>query len=215
MDKQQGFSSHYLAKRTAILLVVALWATACIQTPAPRPAATEPQASLQVQAIEPLAAAQAQSPVQLAVPALGLEAPVVPMGWTVTEVNGERTTKWALPADALGWHVNSVGAGAGGRVIVSGQQAVGDALLAPLARGEMSSGQEILLTDSTGRTFVYRITAVSEPIVLANPSAEEEAQAAAYVAPSDQALLTLITGWPDFTTTHRIFAEAELVGQRP
>jgi hypothetical protein len=134
------------------------------------------------------------------------------MGWTVTDVNGQRTTKWALPGDALGWHVNSVGAGAAGRTILSGQQAVGEALLAPLARGEIEAGQELLLTDSDGLTFVYRVTEVSEPIVLADPSAEEQAQAAAYVTPSDEAVLTLITGWPDFTTTHRVFAVAEFVG---
>jgi hypothetical protein len=44
-------------------------------------------------------------------------------------------------------------------------------------------------------------------------SKDELARADAYIAPSQQAKLTLITGWPDFTTTHRVFAVAEFVGK--
>jgi len=44
---------------------------------------------------------------------------------------------------------------------------------------------------------------------------EDKALAQSYVAQpeADQvAQLTLITGWPDFTTTHRIFVVAQYVG---
>jgi hypothetical protein len=134
------------------------------------------------------------------------------MGWEVTTVNDEQTTRWVVPAESIGWHVNSAGAGAAGRVVLSGQQVAGAALLAPLAQGAVEPGQEILLTDEAGVVFVYRVVEVSEPIPLTGATADEEAQAASYVAPTDQALLTLITGWPDFTTTHRVFAVAELAG---
>lgn len=167
-----------------------------------------------VESLAPLPPAQALAPVQLSIPALGLNLPVTPMGWEVADVNGVRTTRWLLPDDAVGWHVNSVGAGGAGRVILSGHQVVGAAPLAPLAQGDVEVGQEIWLTDSDGVVFVYEVVEVSEPIVQVGATAEEEAAAAAYVAPTDQSLLTLITGWPDFTTTHRVFAVAELVGMR-
>ncbi|HMN27953.1 MAG TPA: sortase, partial [Caldilineaceae bacterium] len=93
-----------------------------------------------------------------------------------------------------------------------GHQVAGSAPLALLAQGAVEPGQEILLTDEAGVVFVYRVVEVTDPIPLTGASAEEEAQAESYAAPSDQALLTLITGWPDFTTTHRVFAVAELVG---
>jgi sortase (surface protein transpeptidase) len=134
------------------------------------------------------------------------------MGWTVVDVDGQRTTRWVVPADEVGWHITSAGAGGAGRVVLSGHQALGLAPFKPLALGEIVPGQEILLTDSEGIVFVYRVTEVTEPIPLTGATAEEEALAASYLAPSDEALLTLVTGWPDFTTTHRVFAVAEFLG---
>jgi sortase (surface protein transpeptidase) len=40
-------------------------------------------------------------------------------------------------------------------------------------------------------------------------TAEDNAAAAAFLAPTASAQLTLITGWPVDTTTHRIFVTAE------
>jgi hypothetical protein len=149
------------------------------------------------------------SPVAITIPALALSAPVVPMGWEETQVDGERTTQWVVPEDAVGWPVNGVELGDSGRIVLAGQQATEAAPLAALARGEVEPGQEIELSDSAGVTYLYTVIEVSEPIALIGATAEDEAAAAAYVAPTDEAMLTLITGWPDFTTTHRIFAVAE------
>lgn len=161
----------------------------------------------------PVAADEAVAPVTLALPELGLEMPIEPMDWVIAVVNGERVTTWEIPEAALGWHADSAGAGAAGNTIISGHQVKGDALLAPLARGELAVGQEILVTDTAGNIFVYRITRISDPLPVTGAGPEEEAAAADYVAPTENAVLTLLTGWPDFTTTHRIFAQAELVGQ--
>jgi sortase (surface protein transpeptidase) len=117
-----------------------------------------------------------------------------------------------VPLEAIGWHVNSAGAGQAGNVVLSGHQAQGAALLAPLALGDIAVGQELLLTDAQGQVFLYSVTEVSDPIPVTGATAEDDALAATYAAPSSQPKLTLITGWPDFTTTHRIFAVAELVG---
>jgi sortase (surface protein transpeptidase) len=134
------------------------------------------------------------------------------MGWTVTESDGQRTTKWIVPESAAGWHVNSVGAGAAGNLILSGHQVQGDAVFAPLSLGDIAVGQEILIEDEEGVLFVYQIVDVSEPIPATGATEAEVAQALEYLAPTDGATLTMITGWPDFTTTHRVFARAELLG---
>jgi hypothetical protein len=70
----------------------------------------------------------------------------------------------------------------------------------------------VLLTDGDGITFVYRITEVTDPIPVTGATPDEIARASTYFAPTTTARLTLVTGWPDFTTTHRIFAVAEFVG---
>ena len=179
----------------------------------PEAAADSPQVTTAIAGTTPLDPADAVAPAQLAIPALALELPVVPMDWTIATVEGERVTRWQIPDDALGWHINSAPAGATGNTLLSGHQVKGGAMLAPLARGEFAVGQELLLTDDAGRTFVYRITRISAPIPVTGADDAQTAEAAAYIAPTETAVLTLLTGWPDFTTTHRIFAQAEFVGQ--
>ncbi|MBI3959421.1 MAG: sortase [Chloroflexi bacterium] len=183
-------------------------ATTAKSTPVP----AAPASAQTTQATEPLAADEANAPAQLRIPAIGLDVVVSPMGWWVTEINGTRTTAWALPEAGVGWHPNSARAGSVGNVVISGHQLLGDAPFAPLALGDVTTGEEILLTDSEGQTFVYRVTAVSEPQPISTASAEELALAAQYTAQGDSAELTLISGWPDFSSTHRLFVSAEFVG---
>jgi sortase (surface protein transpeptidase) len=149
-------------------------------------------------------------PVQLQIPALAIDVPVVPMTWDVTVVDGERTTRWVTPEAAAGWAVNSAGVGALGNVVIAGHQARGAAVFEAIASGELEVGQQILLTDEAGFTAFYQVATISEPIPLIGASEEERALAAAYMAPTTDARLTLITGWPSATTTHRIFVVAVL-----
>ena len=53
-------------------------------------------------------------PTLLRIPDLSLELPITPMGWQVTEANGQRTTQWLVPVDTVGWQVDSAAAGATG-----------------------------------------------------------------------------------------------------
>lgn len=211
-----------------LLLVFAFSAcTATTQTlpdatedPASEEATTEEAASDEmtsdmesaVESIDPLTLDQALAPVALSIPSIQMETAIEPMGWTVVEADGERTTKWIVPESAAGWHVNSAGAGAAGNLILSGHQVQGDAVFAPLSLGDVAAGQEILVEDEENVVFVYQIVDVSKPIPASGASEAEMAQAMDYLAQTDDALLTLITGWPDFTTTHRMFARAELLG---
>lgn len=195
---------------TAFLLIISALLFGCqplIQAPAP--AADAPPVE------EPTAAPEARQglpPVLLRIPEVSLELPVTPMGWVVTEANGQRTTQWIVPLDTVGWHVNSAGAGGTGNTILSGHQSSGEAVFAPLALGDITVGQEVQLVDEQGAVFVYRITEISEPIPIVGATEEDNALAQTYLASTDVAQLTLITGWPDFTTTHRVFAVAEYVG---
>ena len=162
--------------------------------------------------VEPYPQDQTTGPVRLQILEIGLDVPVIAMGWRVDIIYGQRTTVWDVPLEEAGWHINSMGAGGKGNTIISGHQANGAAVFAPLALGDVAAGQEVLLTDGDGITFVYRITEVTDRIPVTGATAEEAARAAAYFAPSETARLTLVTGWPDFTTTHRVFAVAEFVG---
>jgi len=151
-------------------------------------------------------------PALLRIPDLSLELPITAMGWQVTEANGQRTTAWLVPVDTVGWQVNSAGTGGTGNTILAGHQSRGAAIFAPLALGDIVLGQELQLVDEAGAVFLYRVAEVSEPIAIVGATEEDNALAQTYVAPTTAAQLTLMTGWPDFTTTHRIFAVAEYLG---
>jgi hypothetical protein len=209
------------AHRCLALLLILLLCAACqsgVQTPPTAentptadPAAESASTGV-VAEIEPYPLEQTTGPVRVQIPAIGLDAPIIAMGWHVAMVDGRRTTVWDVPQDVAGWHIDSAGAGGLGNTIVSGRQVEGAAVFAPLALGSIAPGQEVLLTDGDGITFVYRIVEVTEPIPVTGATPDELARAASYFAPTPTARLTLVTGWPEFTTTHRIFAVAEFAG---
>jgi len=159
----------------------------------------------------PLRPEEAAPPVMLEIAELGIELPIETMGWAVTEQDGQRTTAWIVPTDTIGWHANSVGAGSEGNLLLSGHQALGSSVFAPLALGDIIVGQEITLTDVNGARFRYQITEVSEPIPVLGATEEDTTLALSYLQPSEAPIVTMMTGWPDFTTTHRIFAVAEYI----
>lgn len=193
-----------------VLLVSLVLVLGCqpIQAPASTSAATPPP----VEEPTPAEVYKGWPPTLLRIPELALELPITTMGWVVTEANGQRSTEWIIPLDSIGWHVNSAGAGGTGNTILTGHQSSGAALFAPLALGDIIVGQELQLVDESGQIFLYQVREISEPIPLVGATEEDNALAQTYAAPTDTAQLTLVTGWPDFTTTHRIFAVADYVG---
>jgi sortase (surface protein transpeptidase) len=209
------FAPVVLAGALAVVIVAGCQGAADVPAPTPEPvsiqaAAVELQGTLTE--IPPLAQDQATGPVRLRIPAINLDVPVIAMGWRLEMSDGVRTTVWDVPYDEAGWHINSAKAGAAGNTVITGRQLGGPAVFAPLALGQAAVGQEVLVTDGDGITFVYRIVEVTDPIAVTGATAQEQAQAAAYFAPTSEARLTLVTGWPEFTTTHRIFVVAEFVG---
>ncbi len=199
---------HGRAALSVFSLITLLFLLGCqpIQVPTPEPTTTS------VEEPTPVAEEPALVPVALRIPDLALELPITEMGWVVTEANGQRITEWIVPVETIGWHVNSAGAGANGNTVLSGHQTTGAAVFAPLALGDIVVGQELQLVDEAGNVFVYTVNEISEPIAIVGATEEDNALAQTYIAPTDTAQLTLVTGWPDFTTTHRIFAVAEYVG---
>jgi len=157
----------------------------------------------------------ANAPVALSIPALDLEAPVVPMGWEPALIGDQVTTRWIVPLDAVGWAVNSAGAGDAGNLVMIGQQALGAGLLRSIALGEIEGGQEILVTAADGKIYVYKVSEETPPIPAIGATPAETARAAAYLEPGDTAKLTLVTGWPADTSTHRIFVVADYVETQP
>jgi hypothetical protein len=186
--------------------------------PASNPVTSQRAATPTPQPVRPVTAAFLENtadgltPIALAVPEIEMDVAISPMEWRVSEVNGVRTTVWVLPEAGAGWHPNSALPGTNGNVVISGHQLFGDAAFVPLALGDVEVGQEILLRTAGGQTFVYRVATISEPLPITRDLAQEQAVAAQYAAQTNEAQLTLIAGWPDYSSTHRIVVTATLAG---
>ncbi len=160
-----------------------------------------------------VSAGETMPPVRLAIPSIDFATEVVPMAWRVTEVEGERQAVWEVPEASAGWHINSATVGAAGNMLISGHHREGTAVFAPLARGEVVLDDQIYVTDSAGRTFIYQVSEIADPIPMNGASSAELDRLNAYQAPSTTAKLTLLTGWPDFSDTHYLIVVADLVGE--
>ena len=203
------------------LLLVAMLA-ACQPVTAPETAAesaavTEaaavatPDLAVEELAAELPAAAEQIVPIGVTIEMIDVNTLVTPMGWRVLADGTERATQWVVPLESAGWAINSAALGEAGNVVIAGHQVQGGAVFAAIAAGGLVEGDEVIVTGSDGVEYLYTVTAISEPIPSVGATAEDDAAAAAFLAPTESAQLTLITGWPVDTTTHRIFVTAEPV----
>jgi hypothetical protein len=205
-----------------LFALLLLFVTACQNAdatadPTAGPTATNPvvigqPTAITVQSSEVMAAETAGVPVRLTAPALNFAVSIETMRWQVAEVEGNRQAIWEVPESSAGWHLNSAPPGTAGNMVLSGHHLLGAAVFAPLARGEFTVGTQLLINDDQGRTFLYQVSEVAQPLPV-NGSAAEQTQAMAYLAPTEQSLLTLVTGWPDFSDTHYLFVRATFVGR--
>jgi sortase (surface protein transpeptidase) len=184
--------------------------TAGVATPTPAPVESPSMGMVSTVTTDTLAV-DLLPPVLLSIPEIDMEVAVSSMTWRVVETGGVRTTTWVLPESGAGWHPNSAGAGDNGNVVISGHQLLGDAPFAPIALGDIEVGQEILLTNADGEVFTYEVVEVTDPLPISNDPAAEEAIAERYMAQTQVPTLTLISGWPDYSTTHRVIVIAALV----
>ena len=66
-----------------------------------------------------------EPPVRIVAPAIGLDAPVVPVGWKIVLVNGKQASVWEVTENAAGWHKGSVVSGQVGNTVLSGHHNIG------------------------------------------------------------------------------------------
>jgi hypothetical protein len=224
MNWNQAFFTSPARLLPLLLMIVMLGLTGCT-TAAPLPPATATPARAATSTPTPVAPSdtgmastettaapvELLSPALLSIPEIDMEVTISLMSWRVIEIAGVRTTSWVLPEIGAGWHPNSAGAGDAGNVVISGHQLLGDAPFAPIALGDIEIGQEILLTDADGEIFTYEVVEVTDPLPISNNPAAEESVAERYLAQTSTPTLTLISGWPDYATTHRVIVIAQLV----
>lgn len=148
-------------------------------------------------------------PVRLAAPALKLDTPVRFMAWReVTKRNNQVATIWHTVDNAAGWHINSLAPGQGGNVVMSGHNNIGGAVFRKLDR--LKPGDELTVWNNDEQKYSYIVEKVM--IVPEKYASSEQREAnAAWIAPTNDERLTLVTCWPAYSDTHRVIVVARPV----
>lgn len=147
---------------------------------------------------------------RIVIRALGLDSPVVEMGYTIISSNGQETTDWQVPQFAVGHMIGSANPGALGNVVLSAHNNIYGSLFRKLYT--LQPGDQLTLFNTSGTGFLYRV--VQSYIVQEEGAGTEQRLANARVLlPTLDARATLISCWPEDNNTGRAIVIAELVGR--
>ncbi len=147
-------------------------------------------------------------PIRLVIPAIALDAPIVPAASRIVGIGGRRYREWLAPdRDAAGWHPTSARAGAPGNMVLSGHNNIAGAVFRRLA--DLQIGDRIWVY-TRERAFVY---AVVERHILperGQPLTVRVANAR-WIQDTPDERLTLVTCWPPWSNSHRLVVVARPV----
>ena len=144
-------------------------------------------------------------PDRVVAPAIGMDAPVVPVGWKTVEENGQTLTEWEVADYAAGWHKTSAYPGNVGNTVISGHHNIRGEVFRYVVNLEPGHIVDLYV----GQT-VYRYV-VTEKYILKEKGMPQEVREenARWIAPTDDERLTLVTCWPYTNNTHRVVVVAK------
>ena len=142
----------------------------------------------------------ADYPTRLQIPTIKVDIPVIELGWSQKEQDGQIFSEWDVAAYAAGWHINSALPGAGGNVVLSGHNNILGAVFRELDQLRQGDPMSLWLKN---RPYSY---AVEQVIVLPDRGISDEQRTAntSWIGPFDEERLTLVSCWPRNNNTHRI-----------
>jgi sortase A len=144
-------------------------------------------------------------PGRIVVPAIGMDASVVPVGWKTVEENGQTFTEWEVADYAAGWHETSAYPGNIGNTVIAGHHNIRGEVFRYVVNLEPGDIVDLYV----GQT-VYRYV-VTEKYILKEKGMPPEVRQenARWIAPTDDERLTLVTCWPYTNNTHRVVVVAK------
>jgi sortase A len=144
-------------------------------------------------------------PTRIVIPAIDVDAPIIPISWSTTEVNGQSLAAWEVPATyAAGWHNTSAPLESAGNTVINGHNTTHGEVFRDLYR--LRTGDTVVVySDDVLHTY-----AVSETLILreAGQPLEKRIENARYILPTDDRRLTLVTCHPYGSLRYRLIVIA-------
>ncbi len=151
------------------------------------------------------AAKAPEVPNRLLIPAINLDVPIVAVGWSVSEQDGQPISQWDVPNwRAAGWLNTSALVGAPGNTVLEGHQDIDGRVFEDLEY--LKEGDEIQVQAASQiRKYVIALrTIVPEK----DQPLEVRRENARWIGRSNDERLTLVTCWPRNDNTHRLILVA-------
>ncbi len=174
-------------------------------TSVPPPVGVTPLSTVPLPTPTLTASASLTVPRQIVIDAVGIDAPIIEVGWDVVEWEGKPTMVWEVADYAVGWHKNSALPGQPGNIVLSGHNNIAGEVFRSL--DEISVGDKIV-TYVGQQAFEYEVT-FTTIVKEADEPLDVRKQNAHWIAPTDEERLTLVTCWPYPYSTHRFIVVAE------
>jgi sortase A len=150
-------------------------------------------------------------PVRLVIPAIELDAPIVPAETNFVKVGGKEYQQWIAPSQfAAGWHENSARLGEPGNTVLNGHHNIYGEVFRYLV--DLQEGDTILVS-SDSHVYEYVIT---NKMILPEKYQEFDIRMdnAKWILPSQDERITLISCWPYESNTHRLIIVASPVSRQ-
>lgn len=146
-----------------------------------------------------------RTPTRIVIPAIGLDAPIEPIGLQVETQYGQSVYVWDAPNYfAAGWLNTSAPAGVPGNTVLDGHHNIYGEVFKDLIN--LQVGDTITLY-AAGQKRPYR---VDQKLILAETGQPLKVRLAnaQYIAPTIDERLTLVTCWPPNNNSHRLIIVA-------
>lgn len=167
----------------------------CVPTPSSTPAPT----------LTPTPTSTPAWPTRIIIPAIGVDAPVVPVSWQTIEVGGEPQPVWDVPDRyAVGWHQTSAPLGVAGNTVLNGHNTTRGEVFRDLYT--LAAGDVITLYSAD----IPHTYAVTQTLILpeAGQPLEVRLGNAAYIMPTADERVTLVTCHPYGSVRNRLIVIA-------
>ena len=143
-------------------------------------------------------------PERIRLPRVGIDSPIVPVGWSSAGLTGEGKAQWHTADFAAGLHVGSARLGEPGNTVISGHNNIGGSVFRHLA--DVKRGDELLLS-AGGRDWAY--TVERRFIVPEEGASDARRRAnARWIDPSPDERVTLVSCYPPWGNSHRVIVVA-------
>ncbi len=144
-------------------------------------------------------------PTRLVIPAIGLDVPILEMGWTIIQQDGQPVSQWDVPNwRAAGWLKISAPLGVVGNTVLEGHQNEDGRVFEYLEYLKQGDAIQVYAGAEVHNYIVTIRTIVAEK----DQPLEVRYENAKWIAATNDERLTLITCYPHNDNTHRLILVA-------